>query len=389
MEPGLQSELFLLKKRPAPDIFFYWGISSMLMIGWIFQIVYPGLTTNAFELLFVFLSVSAYLRKSTHTRYTLTWVVIISLYTLISLLYAVFIKGVNTLDFIMAYKFTWYILLLLPFSNIKMLDKTSVYRLLKLTLIMFVLVYLIKFILGDDRPTFFIENNFEIMLLCFLFYANHVINHYSKMLDMFLLLLITVISGSRSGVVLALITVIFCTDIKQIIRTKNIFLPLAGVVGVIGAYFVFSSRTQNGLESTDRYRFYQYFLESTADWTWWQYLLGAERITKLPSHVCSQLSFYEKLLSFENNGSCYSVIFHSFNMRILYDHGIVVILILILILNNILKNRSLKEKALIFLLLFMNGLSVSSINSVYAALGVAILASIPRRSEIVLKNRDS
>ncbi|WP_436913401.1 hypothetical protein [Acinetobacter schindleri] len=372
----MQTGIFIIKKRPLIDSLYFWGLTVMLLFGWILQIIIPGIATNILEVLFLTLSLSVYLKKSSYTSSILTSAVVIILYILISCIYAILFKSANILDFIMAYKFTWYILLLLPFSNTRILDPLSIYRLLRFTLIIFLLVYAIKFIMGEERPTFFIENNFEILFLCFLFYANHIINKYSKMQDMLLLLMITVISGSRSGVMLALITVLFSTDIRHIIRSKNIFMPIAGFIGAIGAYFVFMRRTTDGVESIDRYRFYQYFLESIQEWQWWQFLLGAPRITKLPDHVCSGLAFYKTLLSFENNGSCYSVIFHSFNMRILFDHGILVILALLFILNNILKNRTKKEKIFVFLLLIINGMSVSSINSVYAALGIALIASI-------------
>lgn len=371
----MHSNIFVVKRRSLPDVILFWGLLTMLAVGWILQILLPGLTTNIFELLFFILSLSVFLRKSSHTSEIYLYLFIIILYVLLSYIYAVIIRGANLFDFIMAYKFIWYIALLLPFTNTKLLDSQSLYTLLKSFLLMFFFVYVAKFFSGDDRPTFFIENNFEILFLCFLFFANHIVKKSSKMLDMIFLLAITAISGSRSGVLLALITVVFSTDIKQIVRTKNIFLPLATILGAIGAYTVFINRTSNGVESTDRYRFYHFFLDSISDWDWWQFFTGSTRITKLPDHVCASLAFYEKLLSFEGDGSCYSVIFHSFNMRILFDHGIIVIVFLIFLLNKILHRISIKEKICIFILLFINGLSVSSINSVYAALGIAIIAS--------------
>lgn len=371
------SNIFLIKKRPIPEFFLFWGIVLMLIFGWVIQLFRPNLTTYIFEFLFLMVSSFFYLTKNSHTAKILTSLFVIIAYCLISFFYAVLYKDKNILDFIMIYKFTIYIALLLPFSNITLFDGLTLHKLMRLTLILFSLVYFLKFLLGNHRPTFFIENNFEIMFLCFLFFANHIINKRSENIYIFLLLFITIISGSRSGVILALITVLFCIDIKEIIKQKNIILPFSAIVGAFGAYFVFINRTEGGLEETDRYRFFQYFLDSIQDWTFVDYILGAERITKLPNYVCSNLAFYEKLLSFENNGTCYSVIFHSFNMRILFDHGIIVIFILFYFLNLILKNRTTKEKIFVFLLLIINGMSVSSINSIYAALGIAIIASLP------------
>lgn len=375
----MQNNLLIVKRRAFPNALLYWGLFIMLFIGWILQVIIPGVATKIFELIFPILSLSIFLRKSTHTKEVFISGIIILGYVIISFLYAVLYHGAHILDFIMAYKFTWYILLLLPYSNIRIIDANSLSKLYRSFLIFFLIVYVIKFLGGEDRPTFFIENNFEILFLCFLFYAHHIIYQSTKMIDMFLLLAITIISGSRSGVMLALITVLFSTDLKQIIRSKNIFLPIAGFIGAIGAFYVFNKRTTNGIESIDRYRFYQIFLDSIADWSWWQYLTGAQRITKLPDIACAQLSFYKKLLSFDDDGSCYSVIFHSFNMRIIFDHGLIVVGFLIFFIFRILKNRTFKEKTLVLILLFLNGMSVSSINSVYAALGLAILASIPQK----------
>lgn len=355
------------------------GLYLMLTFGWLIQIISPGLTNTIFDVLLLSATFLTFLQRPYLFNYNFLNIFFIISYFTTGFVLSVIIRQANINDFLLVYKFLFYIVLLLPYSKVDFFDKPTLNRLLNYSFIMFLIVYIIKrMVFGDDRPTFFIENNFEIMFLCFLYYANYLANNSSSMLHMLLLILITFISGSRSGTLLALIVIAFSIDIKTIIRTKNIFLPFGAVIGAIGAYIVFSQRSSTGIESIDRYRFYQYFLQSVSEWTWWDFLTGADRISKLPDYVCSSLSFYQKLLSYEGDGTCYSVIFHSFNMRIIYDHGILITIAIITILFKVLSKFSIKVKLCVLLVLFVNGLSVSSLNSVYAALGIAIIASVAR-----------
>jgi len=95
--------------------------------------------------------------------------------------------------------------------------------------------------------------------------------------------------------------------------------------------------------------------------------------------VCSRLSFYDALFSYSGNGSCYSVVLHSFNMRILFDHGVIVAFICGSLLWKFMAGSPGKAKCCVIALLVLNGLSVSSLNSIYAALGLVFILSAAAR----------
>lgn len=365
----------VIRRRPLPSSIFFWGLGILLALGWLPRLLRISDADTLLDIVFAATAISVFLRGWIR-RTNLIWFAGVVVYTAIGATLAVVVRGANLYDFLLAYKFCWYVALLFLASARPLLDEASLDRLLSFSLLMFGLIYLGKFATGDGRPTFFTENNFELLLLCLLYFATHVAHGKSKPWHTAALLALSVISGSRSGAALAAVTVLFTFDMSRIRRASTWALLALGAAGAAGAYYVFATRSgAGGLEETDRYRFFLNFLRATEGWGTADYLFGADRISPLPEYICDQLVFYGRLFSYSGDGSCYSVILHSFNLRILYDHGVLVTAALCIAIWRILGPCSFKQKACVVLLLFMNGMSVSSLNSVYAALGILLVAS--------------
>ncbi|SDR70672.1 hypothetical protein SAMN05216271_0111 [Halopseudomonas sabulinigri] len=364
-----------IKRRPFPQAFFYWGMLFLMLFGWLVDAVTSLSADGILEVYFALLGLIAIAQHSRRVQSTtLRVATLIFIYITAGMFISVALRGANILDFLMAYKFTWYLLILSLFYARPVSTSNDIYKILRASLVMFFLVYFGKVALGNPRPTFFTENNFELMLLSLLYIACSISPDKPKTLDTILILLIAAASGSRSGSALIAVAILFSFDFKQAHKTKNLLLLSMGLIGVAAAVYVFSQRSGTAsIEDIDRYRFLQSFLISISDWGVLNYLFGAERISALPQHVCSSLSYYNTLNSFKGDGTCYSVILHSFNLRIIYDHGIILTVATLFVLWQLLGRCPIKYKICVLTLLFLNGLSVSSINSVYGALGVACI----------------
>ncbi|EMO6902583.1 hypothetical protein QDZ16_005228 [Pluralibacter gergoviae] len=123
-------------------------------------------------------------------------------------------------------------------------------------------------------------------------------------------------------------------------------------------------------EQIDRYRFFLEFLYSTSQWPWWRFLTGATAITPLSPESCAHLSFYQPLFSYAGDGKCYSVILHSFLLRVIYDHGVLGLIFLISSLFIFLNKFTLKHKICIIGILLATAMSVSSLNNVYVSIAL-------------------
>lgn len=234
-------------------------------------------------------------------------------------------------------------------------------------------VVIVVFFGLNSRPGVFTENNFELFFAIGLFAV--VYKEISKFRTLFLWLLIACvsISGSRSAVI-GLIVLIFYVVLTS--KNKNTFIKYIYLVLTVASlylpFFVFSIRNTT-LENLDRLKFFNSFLIEIQSWDIWSWLIGNPPITPLSIDTCNRLAFYESLLSSAHDGSCYSVIFHSFFLRVIFDFGLfglvvaVTALFVIMSLGRI--NKPLKYTLL--LLSIVNGISVSGQNNVYVILPIA------------------
>lgn len=166
-------------------------------------------------------------------------------------------------------------------------------------------------------------------------------------------------------------------DRKTIYTTAGLF------IFIFISTNVFSSRLSGGgIEDIDRYRFLIILFYEIRDWDLINYLLGSKPITPLSQASCNSLSYYESLFSHSGDGSCYSVILHSYIMRTFFDHGILGIAFHLAFLWYVLgaAKYTHRERICITGVILASGTSVSSLNSIYTVLALAIAVAINRDS---------
>lgn len=226
----------------------------------------------------------------------------------------------------------------------------------------------------DDRPGFFTENNFEIMLLLFVFLTVVKIKNNFTLKDILLILLIILLSGSRSGI-LAFASLFIFMDLTKYGITR--FMKFMGGVGVITisiGLFIFRLDSMS-VEDIDRFKFFLVFLNETSAWATWQWLFGTSAITPLSPDSAHFFNYYYLLFSDHEKGIAFSLLFHSFILRMIFDHGFLGLVFVVMSTWIIMKRAGLEKSELsaVISVLAVNSLSVSSLNSIYAILGVLIL----------------
>lgn len=293
----------------------------------------------------------------------------------------------DTLDFIQAYKSFLYII---PLSFIIRKHHFNPYQIKFMfyaLLLMFSMKYIYSRIFNFDdalakRPGIFTENNYELILLIILFYLASPSLEKLRTITFVFLAFLVIISGSRSAL-LALLVVYTSVYIKRINYKIIISASVLVGLGIIFAY-IFSERLAGGsVEDIDRYRFFMVFLDETKNWSIFNYLLGSLPITPLSMSSCTTLYYYQSLFSHSGDGSCYSVILHSYLLRVIFDQGLLGLLfVLAFIFYGLTKaGYSTRQKLCLVGVLIASGLSVSSLNSVYSAISLAIAFSFPQSSQ--------
>ncbi|WP_462155386.1 hypothetical protein [Pseudoalteromonas piscicida] len=349
---------------------FFFLTLAIMSIGIIGQ--YHVLPTNAiFELLVLctFLFVAKRMCPS-------AWLVFsCSLLYLIITLALAKARGIHPVDYFIAYKTFFYLALLSFFSSKVLFEEKLLRRFWHILLLLFFVKYVIWIGLGQEgRPGIFTENNYEIMFVLLLGCAIWGFNRSLSLFDWMALGVVTFLSGSRSGVIcfLAMFTIFYIKDFgwKTIIKLLVVAIIAAGVAAT------FISRLSGGdIEAIDRVVFFQGFLKAISGWGWQEFLIGSQTLTAMPESVCTRLQYYQSLFSAGKPGVCYSVILHTYLTRAIFDHGFLGLLFIFLAVNQLLKLSDVSPRARLacISILFLNGASVSSMNSVYAIVGLIIV----------------
>jgi len=230
----------------------------------------------------------------------------------------------------------------------------------------------------DARPGIYHENNFELVMLLMMFYSSFPYAGRWRNAIFVVLVATVLISSSRSGALgLVLVYVGLC------MRSSNRLWPLhlfgLGAVGY-AVYALFARRDTLGLTGIDRYRFLQTFLVEVRRWPLWEYVTGSYPLTPLSPGSCTTLSFYKDLFSYSDPGVCYSVILHSYLLRAIFDHGLLGLILLCVLLGMALSRSGATYRDTVVLLgiLLVSGLSVSAFNSVFSAIGLVIAHGLNR-----------
>jgi hypothetical protein len=283
-------------------------------------------------------------------------------------------------DFLLAYKAFFYLVLLVFFVGKSLFDGRQLARLATFLVVVFLAKYGYSVALGlADRPGVYMENNFELIMLMGLVYLAHPYLGARRHWVFAGLAVTVLLSGSRSAA-LGLV----CVYVFRYLRTSNRTWPfhLAGVAAVGWAVLaLFSERAaQDGGAQLDRLVFFQTFQYEVRNWPLWEFVTGAFPLTPLSPGSCGSLSFYDDLFSKTDPGICYSVIFHSFLMRAVFDHGLLGLVLLygLLWLGLRRSGVAVRDAVALLGLITLSALSVSAFNSVFAAIVLAVAMGLDR-----------
>ncbi|MCO7221262.1 hypothetical protein [Klenkia sp. PcliD-1-E] len=301
-------------------------------------------------------------------------------YVLLKVLLLLFFGDAGLLDFLLAYKSFVYVALLGAWVGADVFDRRRLARFTTFLVVVFLLKYGYSVALGlADRPGVYLENNFELILLMGVFLLAH--PHLGRERPwVFAGLAVTVLlSGSRSAA-LGLMVVYLFIYLRTSTRTWPLQVIGTGVVGY-AVLLVFSARAQSdGGARLDRLNFLDTFLYEVRDWPLWEWLTGSFPLTPLSPGSCGSLAFYAPLFSKTDPGVCYSVILHSYFLRAVFDHGLLgIALLLVLLWVGLRRSGADRRPALALLaLISVSGLSVSAFNNVFSAITVAICLAMVR-----------
>lgn len=294
-------------------------------------------------------------------------------YVSASYIYSIIINKAYILDFLLIYKFFIYVLPISFLAGKNIITESFFQKYFKFLIWAFLIKYIIIRCFFDwSRPVLFHENNYELMFLSMLFYLKHILKGKSTVSDQVLLSMIYIFSESRSAL-LILLFILFVVNKKIILKKLHLVLPIT-IVLILLVIQVFIERTDGDfdIEKIDRFKFMLVFFEETQGWGFMDYMLGAERITPLSEASCFKLRWWEKLFSYSGDGSCYSVILHSFLLRVIFDHGFLGLFFMMYTIYKAIKvsGFSSKHALTLIVIVLINGLSVSSFNSIYFILGL-------------------
>lgn len=294
--------------------------------------------------------------------------------------------GAHVLDVLVATKVFVYLLVIGACASSRRMDPLDLERLFKVLLAAFIADYGYSRISGDLRPGLFTENNFELMLLFVLAAGVWQLRGRVHLGELVSLAGIVSLSGSRSGalefVLLLLLAYRQPNSRRSAVALGRFVLLLAPLV-LITTYVVVSSRFASfqSIEDVDRYAFLMIFLGEVQKWGLFDWLTGSHPLSPLSEAACIPLSYYDKLLSYSGDATCYSVLLHSMILRMVFDHGILGLVFVLFYISRALRVAgydNFSVSAVIGILL-INGVSVSSFNSVYACVAVALLVSVSGR----------
>lgn len=284
-------------------------------------------------------------------------------------------------DFLQAYKSFYYVVLLAFLVGKGRFDGPRLARLTTFLVGATFLKYAYSVVLGlDPRPGIYLENNFELVLLIGLCYLAWPHLGRSRHLVFAGLAATVLLSGSRSAALGLLSTYAFL----YLRRTTRLWpLHLFGLAGVGWAVVVlFDSRAaQAGPGELDRVQFLHVFLYEVRNWPIWEFVTGSLPLTPLSPGSCSSLSYWAPVLfSHSNPGICYSVILHSFFLRAIFDHGLLgLVLLYVLVWLGLRRSGVPTRDALALLsLITISGFSVSAFNNVFVAILLGLAMGLAR-----------
>jgi hypothetical protein len=352
------------------------GVASLPFIG-----AYGPLpTTTLLDAWMIIFIVTCFVRG--RTQHAVLFLLLVG-YLLTRVIPAVAISAPVT-DFLQAYRWILYLIAFAlavgrPWGRIKPVIGVT-WALLSMALAKAAATYV--FLGPGERPGLLLENNFELALFSGLLAIVYTHLGRGKFWAIAMLGALTVLAGSRSGaiafVILAVYAVFQARNANLLVKyVLFCAIPAVGFVAVS----IFESREQVG-RPVDRLNFLDVFLIETRDWTPLTWLFGTTPITPLSDVACARLSYFQLLFASTNDGTCYSVILHAFVLRVLFDAGIVGLLIAFAVTLFTLRKGGVAWglTGTLALIAFSNGFSVSGLNNPYVALPILLAIVLAARS---------
>jgi hypothetical protein len=297
------------------------------------------------------------------------------IYLGLSYIYAVDMKGADLQDFLLIYKSFVYLFFLSLLAGKKLMTYEGTNKLLFILLGLFFVKYVAMIaVKGEDRPILYMENNFELMLLYALFLVRYTVTKKNALLVLGFVGLITILSLSRSSLLMysVLVLFVFYNSYEKI----RVFIIPAAILLLGGMILFIFSQRDSSIEDIDRFKFMMVWWSQVKDWNLFEWLFGAPRITNLSAPACRFFYlWHDTLFSRSGNGTCYSVVFHSFLLRAIFDHGILGLVFIIFAAYKILVVSGVRKGvAVVFVsIVIINGLSVSSFNNLFYAVSTVFL----------------
>jgi hypothetical protein len=328
--------------------------------------------TPIFEVLFFILAISSFF-FSTKSRGAQVVQIMFIAYLIINYGLMVISETKDIKDFLQINKAFIYAPFLVMFLGANAISNKKAVSLFKVLLLAFLFKYLLSVLLGYERPGIFTENNFELSFLMLLYMAISDSLGDKKLKYFLALSIVVALSGSRSAMI-ALIALYFFVFLRHF-SIKIILRLIPFIVLSLLAAYIFIDRMVGDIYTIDRVKFLDVFLLQIEGWSWYDYIFGSYPITSIDTTGCMLLAYYSSLFSYSGDGSCYSVILHSYFLRVIFDHGLFGLCALIAFYIWIFKRAGVEKwKLMGFLaLVFCNSLSVSAVNSVYFCLGLIFL----------------
>lgn len=332
--------------------------------------------TPVFEIFFIF---TCALSIKTYPKKFLVFAFLYSMYLFYYIVASYFIDKKSFMDVAISIKSFVYLIMLGFVSNKKIMNCNILEIFFHAILFLMVVKYSYSVFFGfSTRPGIFLENNFEILFISIIAIGVWEARGFVRYSEIFFLFVVAALSGSKSGI-LEISVVILFAFYNKIFSTRNIIrffllIILASVLAFLAMLMIFLKIGEGGLEGIDRYLFLSVFLDETRSWNFGSWIMGASPLTELSGFSCDKLIYYDELFSHKNDGSCFSVVLHSMHLRMVFDHGVVGLLAIFLGIIQLchLANLSKIFQSSLVAVLVINGLSISSYNSVYFVLALAL-----------------
>jgi len=343
---------------------------STLVVAVLFLETQGQFLVGTFALEFGFFASAAIISYKRRRTFSLLVSILVG-YFVVRLYWAVDVMEAPIEDFIRSHKWVLYLAALLMFVGYRgarvdwFIKGTK--ALVALVFAKYLFVYLSTG--GSIRPTALTENNYELALLAgFIVIAFDRLGRY-KFFYLFLFTTSVALSGSRSGAITLVVIftfLIFTSDIRS--KLSKYLLSLATIIPFSVVAMIFVQRAQNST-GIDRLNFLGQFLYNVQSWGFDNWLFGTPPITQLASATCQDLSTYASLLSSDQSGGCYSVILHIFLLRVIFDSGILGLLLILGTVFYALRRSGLQNAQIIILITIalINSSSVSGFNNVYVS----------------------